>query len=147
MSLKLRTPLPSLEGITEWINGEPDLENARNHPVMVYFWAMSCQVCHENMPELQNWRKKYVPKGLRMISIHCPRMKTDTDIEKVKSDIVRSKIVEPCGIDNRHKVKKAFENEVWPAYYLFDTNWQLKRRVAGRVGLALLEEPLKKLLE
>ena len=82
-----------------------------------------------------------------MISIHCPRMKTDADVEKVKSDVLRSKIVEPCGVDNMHKVKRAFENEVWPAYYLFDKNWQLKRRVAGRVGLALLEEPLEKLLD
>jgi len=147
MSLKLRTPLPSFTGITEWINEEPDLERAKTHPILVYFWAMSCQVCHENMPELQKWRLKYIPRGLRMISIHCPRMKTDTDIEKVKKDVLKSKIVEPCGIDNMHRVKHAFENEVWPAYYLFDKQWQLKRRVAGRVGLALLIEPLEKLLD
>ena len=85
MPMRLRTPLPSLDGVTEWLNSEPDLEDVKGSPLLIYFWAVSCHICHENMPKLKDWRKKFVPKGLKMIAIHCPRMKSDTDVEEVKN--------------------------------------------------------------
>jgi thiol-disulfide isomerase/thioredoxin len=145
MSLHLHESLPSLEGVTEWINGQPDLDEAQGKPLLVYFWAMSCHICQRNLPKLQIWRETYVPKGLRMVAIHCPRMKTDTDVEKVRAEIVVHDIVEPCGIDNLHKVKKAFDNDLWPAYFLFDENGELKRRAAGNAGISMLEPVLEKM--
>jgi len=143
MTMRLHTPLPELDGITVWINGEPDLENGSG-PVLVYFWAVSCHVCHRNLPTLQTWREKYVPKGLKLISIHCPRMKTDTDINSVKSAVEDFGIEEPCGVDNMHRVKKAFDNEFWPAYFFFDEEKCLKRRAAGNAGLSMIEPLLEK---
>jgi len=145
MPLRLKTPMPSLDGVTEWLQGEPNLEEAKGKPILVYFWAMSCHICHENMPKLQSWRETYLPKGLQMISIHCPRMKGDTDIEKVKTAVEECGIVEHCGIDNLHKVKKAFDNDLWPAYFIFDSEGNLKRRAAGQAGLAMLEPVLEAL--
>jgi len=147
MPMRLRTPLPSLEGMTEWVHGEPDLTAADGEPLLVYFWAMSCHICHENMPKLQAWRETYVPKGLKMVAIHSPRMKTDTDIDKVKMAIDDCGIVEPCGIDNMHTVKKAFDNDLWPAYFIFDGEGNLKRRAAGNAGLAMLEPILEKMFD
>jgi thiol-disulfide isomerase/thioredoxin len=143
--MRLKSPLPSLEGVTEWVHGEPDLEEIKGHPLLVYFWATSCHICHENMPKLSAWRESYVPKGLKMISIHCPRMKSDADIEKVKAAIVDCGIVESCGIDNMHRVKKAFDNDLWPAYFLFDQEGNLKRRAAGNAGLGMLQPILEEM--
>ncbi len=139
MPMRLKTPMPSLEGVTEWVHGEPDLDALKGEPVLVYFWATSCHICHDNLPKLQAWRDEYLPKGLKMISIHCPRMKSDTDIEKVKASIEECGIVESCGIDNLHKLKQAFDNDLWPAYFLFDREGNLKRRAAGNAGLSMLE--------
>jgi len=147
MSIRLNTKLPSLEGITQWLNDEPNLGEGQDNPLLVYFWAVSCHVCHNNMPKLQTWRKIYVPKGLKMVSIHCPRMKTDTNIEKVKAAVKEYGILEPCGIDNMHKVKKAFDNEFWPAYFLFDDDENLKCRAAGNKGLAMLTPTLESLFD
>lgn len=147
MPMRLKTPLPSLEGVTDWVQGEPKLEDTDSQPLLVYFWAMSCHICHENMPKLQTWREKYVPKGLKMVAIHCPRMKTDTDIDKIKEKIEEYGIVEACGVDNMHKAKKAFENELWPAYFLFDKEGKLVRRAAGKAGLSMLEPIMEKLLD
>jgi thiol-disulfide isomerase/thioredoxin len=135
--------MPSLEGITEWLNDEPDMDALQGEPVLVYFWAMSCHICHENMPKLKVWREKYLPKGLKMIAIHCPRMKSDTDVENIKSAVEEYGIIEPCGIDNKHKVKKAFDNELWPAYFIFDGEGNLLRRAAGAAGLGMLEPILE----
>ena len=147
MPMRLRTPLPSLDGVTEWLNSEPDMEDVKGSPLLIYFWAVSCHICHENMPKLKDWRKKFVPKGLKMIAIHCPRMKSDTDVEKVKEALAEYGIVEPCGVDNLHKVKKAFDNDLWPAYFIFDEEGNLKRRAAGNAGIAMLEPILEKMFE
>ncbi len=147
MPMRLKTPCPPLDGVSEWLNEEPDMEALDGKPLLIYFWAVSCHICHDNMPKLQTWRETYVPKGLKMIAIHCPRMKTDTDIAKVKSAIEEYGIVEPCGVDNMHKVKKAFDNELWPAYFIFDEEGQLKRRAAGNAGLSMLEPILEKMFD
>ncbi len=147
MPMRLKTPMPSLEGITEWVNSEPDLEGSQGKPLLIYFWASSCHICHDNMPVLQSWREKYTSKGLQMIAIHCPRMKSDTDFEKVKAAIEECGIVESCGIDNMHQAKKAFDNDLWPAYFIFDEERKLKRRAAGKAGLAMLEPILEKMFE
>ena len=147
MPMRLRTPLPSLDGVTEWLNSEPDMEDVKGSPLLIYFWAMSCHICHENMPKLKDWRKKFVPKGLKMIAIHCPRMKSDTDVEKIKETLAEYGIVEPCGVDNLHKVKKAFDNDLWPAYFIFDEEGNLKRRAAGNAGISMLEPILEKMFE
>ncbi len=146
MPMRLHTPVPSLEGVTQWLNDKPDLEEAEGQPLLVYFWAMSCHICHANMPKLEAWREAYVPRGLKMISIHCPRMKTDADVKKVKFACEEYGIEEPCGIDNMHKAKKAFDNELWPAYFLFDRAGNLKCRAAGKAGLAMLEPKLENML-
>jgi hypothetical protein len=74
-------------------------------------------------------------------------MKTDTDIAKVKAAVEKFGIVEPCAVDNMHKIKKAFENEIWPAYFLFDKDGKLKRRTAGNNGIAMLVPLLKELFD
>jgi len=145
--MRLHTPLPPLDGAAEWLNSKPDPDAIQGHPLLVYFWAISCHICHTNMPKVNKWRSEFVPKGLQLISIHCPRMKTDTDLEKVRNACQRYGIVEPCGIDNLHKIKRAFDNQVWPAYFLFDTHGKLKGRAAGKTGLSLLEPILGKLCE
>jgi len=144
--MRLHTPRPTLDGVTEWLNGQPDLEEVSGQPLLVYFWAVSCHICHDNMPKLQAWREKYVPKGLKMIAIHCPRMKTDTDIEKVRTTCKEYGIEEPCGVDNLHKVKKAFDNELWPAYFLYDREGNLKSRAAGKAGLSMIEPKIEQVL-
>ncbi len=147
MPMRLKTPLPELDGATEWLNGEPDIEDIEGSPLLVYFWAVSCHICHNNMPKLKTWRETYQPKGLKMIAIHCPRMKTDTDIEKVKKAMQDYGITEPCAVDNLHKLKKAFDNDLWPAYFIFDEDGKLKRRAAGNAGLSMLEPILEKMFE
>lgn len=147
MPMRLHTQMPSLEGATDWINSKPNSSALVNSLVLVYFWALSCHVCHENFPKLQNWCNTYGPKGLKVLLIHCPRMKTDVNFKKVKATLASFNIKEPCGIDNLHKIKQAFNNEVWPAFYLFDRDGKLKRRTAGRAGYSMLKPLLEQLFE
>jgi len=63
----------------------------------------------------------------------------------LKTSVEECGIVEACGIDNMHKAKKAFDNELWPAYFLFDSEGNLKRRAAGNAGIGMLQPILEEM--
>jgi thiol-disulfide isomerase/thioredoxin len=147
MFLRLNTPLPDFSGATEWINGQPDRASLAGQPVLVYFWSVSCHLCHEAMPKIARWREKYASQGLKLVAIHMPRQETDTEIERVREMVRALGITDPCGVDNRHTVKQAFVTSYVPAYFLFDREGKLRGRAGGEAGLAQLEQTLKRQFE
>jgi len=149
MPMRIGDQRPSFEGATEWLNELQQTADEYVHgsPTLVYFWATSCGICKENMPKLQELKKKYRDRGLKSVAIHMPRYEADTDIEKVKATITEHCIVDVCAIDNEHKLKDAFLNEQgWvPVYYLFDADGKLKTRAAGEFGISVLQTALEKM--
>ena len=139
MSLRLKSPMPDLDGATDWINfDQPDVKELIGNPTLIYFWSVSCDVCHENIPRLEEWRQKYAPQGLQMVSIHAPRQREDLfedEVLKVKEEY---KITEPLAVDNRHVLLKAFQNQFFPAFFLYDSEGKLMRRTSGNTGITLL---------
>ncbi|MGH7279630.1 MAG: TlpA disulfide reductase family protein [Candidatus Rokuibacteriota bacterium] len=145
MPLRTGTPLPALSGATEWINGAPPpRETLRGGPLLVHFWAVSCHLCHDNMPTVVRWRDEFASQGLRVIAIHMPRQEADLDVARVRDAAAAMGITEPCGIDNTHAVADAFDNRFVPAYFLFDREGHLRSRTAGDAGLALLDAALRR---
>jgi thiol-disulfide isomerase/thioredoxin len=147
MPLRNGSLLPELSGATEWINGMPERDALLGNPLLIHFWSVSCGICHENMPQIAAWRDEYTPQGLQVVAIHMPRQQSDTDVERVRQDIIAMGITEPCGIDNRHAVAQAFQNEYVPAYFIFTPQGTLCGRAAGYNGLKMIEQPLKRLIE
>jgi thiol-disulfide isomerase/thioredoxin len=145
MPLRSGSDMPSLTGATEWLNGEPDHAAVAHGPALVHFWAISCHICHDNMPTVRQWKARYEPQGLRFVAIHMPRQEADLDVSKVAAIAAEMNVDEPLGIDNTHAVAEAFENEFVPAYFLFDSDGKLKGRAAGENGLKMLQVSLYKL--
>lgn len=141
--------MPSMEGATAWFNGslEDTLEHAKGKPVLVHFWAVSCGICKDKMPQLHELKAKYAAHGLQTIAVHMPRYEADTDLDMVNEAINANKIEEPTAIDSLHKLKDAFQNEQgWvPVYYLFDAEGKLKTRAAGEFGIGVLTTALDKM--
>ena len=148
--MRIGTPMPSLEGATEWLSGsvEEVLKDAEGHPVLIHFWSLSCGTCKDNLPRVAEWREKYRDAGLRLIAIHMPRYPADTDIDAVREAIAQYGITEPRAIDNEHKLRDAFQNEKGyvPAYYLFDGQHKLKSFAAGEYSTKVMEPALERLL-
>jgi thiol-disulfide isomerase/thioredoxin len=46
---------------------------------LVHFWAVSCGICKDKMPQLNEIKKKYGPMGLQTVAVHMPRYEADTD--------------------------------------------------------------------
>ncbi|MFK7691163.1 redoxin domain-containing protein [Paenibacillus sp. HJGM_3] len=145
--MKLRSELPSLEGITEWVNGTIDRDELQGKPLLVHFWAVSCYMCKDGLPTLNEWRDRFGEQyGLRLIGVHMPRSEKDTDIEEAKKTIAQYELKHPVGIDNEHNVTDAFQNEFVPAYYLFDAQGQMRFYGAGEKALGMVEQRIHKIL-
>jgi thiol-disulfide isomerase/thioredoxin len=144
MPLRLNAPMPALAGATEWVPAPPAREELAGHPVLVYFWAVSCHICHERMPTLGTLRERYGTQGLRLVAIHMPRQESDMDVAAVRKEITALGIVDPCAVDNEHALADAFENRFLPAFFLFDRAGLLRSRTAGDAGLGMLEGALAK---
>lgn len=147
--MKIGDPIPQLDGATAWLNGsvEDVLEHIKGKPVLVHFWAVSCGICKDKMPQLQELKAKYATRGLQTISVHMPRYEADTDLDMVNVTMHEFTITEPTAVDNLHKLKDAFLNEQgWvPVYYLFDAEGKLKTRAAGEFGVGILTTALEKM--
>ncbi len=150
MPLEVGREMPSLEGATEWFNatGAHAAAEAKGHPTLVHFWSASCGVCKENMPRVAAWRDEHAGDGLRVIAIHVPRDDADRDTEQVRDAITHQHITEPCAVDNEHKLRDAFQNELddVPAYYLFDGEGKLLSFAAGERGLGMVAASLERVL-
>ncbi|MEI7028129.1 redoxin domain-containing protein [Paenibacillus sp. y28] len=147
MPMRLRTELPGFAGVTEWINSQVDLEALRGKPVLVHYWAVSCYMCKEGLPLLNEWRVKFGEQyGLQLVGIHMPRSEKDTDVEAVKEMVKQYELQHPIAVDNAHAVTDAFQNEYVPAFYLFDDQLQMRFFGAGEKALGMVEQRIHKIL-
>ena len=149
MPMRIGDAMPSLEGATTWFNGslEETTKETKGKPTLVHFWAVSCGICKDKMPQLQELIGKYESFSLKTIAVHMPRYEADTDLDTVDQAIADNKIKEPTAVDSLHKLRDAFQNEQgWvPVYYLFDADGTLKTRAAGEFGVTILQTALEKM--
>ena len=149
MPMRIGDAMPTLDGATTWFNGsyEDTIEQIKGKPTLVHFWAVSCGICKEKMPQLHDLTRKYEELGLQTVAIHMPRYEADTDLDTVNEAMHDNHITEPTAVDSLHKLKDSFQNEQgWvPVYYLFDADGKLKTRAAGEFGVSVLTTALDKM--
>ncbi|MCB1023285.1 MAG: TlpA family protein disulfide reductase [Acidobacteria bacterium] len=148
--MRIGDEIPKFEGATAWLNGTQEIADAfskEGSPTLVHFWAVSCGICKDKMPKLNELKLKYAANGLKTVAIHMPRYEADSDENGVLEAVSANGLLEVCAIDNAHKLKDAFKNEQgWvPVYYLFDAEGKLKSRAAGEFGVGILKTALEKM--
>src|SRR5579863_1915882 len=147
MALRMRSPLPSLEGATAWINGAPSNEELRGLPVVVPVWSKSCYLCHETAEQFGAWRDKYAQHGVAFVAVHQPRSEDELDVEAVTKDAVEEmKLTQPVAIDNDHVIVERFANQFVPAFYVFNRAHELRHFQAGGKGFERIEAAIDRVL-
>jgi thiol-disulfide isomerase/thioredoxin len=148
MALRMRSPLPSLEGATAWLNGEVNPLELRGRPVVVSFWSMSCYLCHENAELVAKWRDEFSRDGVAFVSVHQPRSQDELDVDAVTKDALQEmKLTEPVAIDNTHAIVDRFSNEFVPAFYVFNRAHELRHFQAGGKGFDRIEAAIRRALD
>lgn len=148
MPLRLDTFMPEFDGASDWINADqPDPRELLGHPTLVYFWSISCDICHANLPALIAWRDKFGLDTLQMVSVHVPRHKEDLDEARILQQKSEFQISEPLALDDHLNILKAFQVEFLPCFFLFDSNGKLIRRASGNNGISRIENKIQELFQ
>lgn len=142
----MRTPLPSFDGATQWINGEPTRDDLRDRPVVVQFWSISCYLCHDTAEQVNAWREKFGDE-VAFISVHQPRSEAELDAAAVEKDAREEmRITQPLAVDNDHAIVERFQNQFVPAFYVFDRSHQLRHFQAGDKGYERIESAIERVI-
>lgn len=138
--------MPELVGATEWLNGEVTrVQLVGEKPTLFHFWSISCHLCKEAMPNVNEFRDLYKDQ-LNVIAVHMPRSEKDLDLEEIKKVAAEHEITQPIFVDSAHKLTDAFENKYVPAYYVFDSEGQLRHFQAGGGGMKMLTKRVNRVL-
>jgi thiol-disulfide isomerase/thioredoxin len=144
----MRSPLPSLEGATTWLNGAPSQEELRGLPVVVSFWSKSCYLCHESAEHVAQWRDRFAEHGVAFVAVHQPRSEDELDVEAVSKDALEEmRLTQPVAIDNDHAIVDRFENQFVPAFYVFNRRHELRHFQAGGKSFERIEAAIARVVE
>ncbi|MFC7373604.1 TlpA disulfide reductase family protein [Fictibacillus iocasae] len=144
--MRLRDEMPEFNGAAEWINGEVSKsELIGEKPTLVHFWSVSCGLCKEAMPNINQFRDDYKDE-LNVVAVHMPRQESDLDLNSVKETAREHDITQPIFVDNEHSLTDAYENQYVPAYYVFDAEGKLRHFQAGGDGMKMLTKRVNRVL-
>ncbi|MEH7222387.1 TlpA disulfide reductase family protein [Bacillus sp. JJ1566] len=145
--MKLREQMPELEGEKAWFNGEVRKDDlVGDKPTLIHFWSISCGLCKEAMPQVNEFRDQYKDK-LNVIAVHMPRSENDLDLDEIKQVAEQHNITQPIFVDSELKLNDKFENQYVPAYYVFDKEGKLRHFQAGGSGMKMLTKRVNRVLE
>jgi thiol-disulfide isomerase/thioredoxin len=148
MALRMRSPLPSLEGAAAWVNGEIQLDELEGRPVVVSFWSLSCYLCHESAEQFAQWRDRYAQRGVAFVAVHQPRSSEELDVAAVTNDALEEmKLTQSVAIDNAHTIVDRFQNQFVPAFYVFNASHEMRHFQAGGKGFERLEAAIERVLD
>lgn len=145
--MKLREPMPELTGEVAWLNGQVSRDElVGEKPTLIHFWSVSCHLCKEAMPQVNQFRDEYKDK-LNVVAVHIPRSEHDLDLEEIKKVAEEHGITQPIFVDSKMKLSEAFENQYVPAYYVFDKDGKLRHFQAGGSGMKMLQKRVNRVLD
>ena len=140
-------PAPPFPVRMPWVNvGTLKLHEQRGRPVLVEFFDF-CRVSSlRTLPYVKAWHERYAGDGLRVVSVHCPGFAASRDEDAVRDAVARLDIQHPVLIDGEFKLWGAYDNEGWPARYLFSGEHLLREFHYGEGAYAETELAIQALL-
>jgi hypothetical protein len=114
--------------------------------MLVEFWDFCRPNSLRTLPYLAAWHELYADAGLRIIGVHCPGFEPSREEAAVRAAVGRLAIRYPVVIDSEFAVWREYENEGWPARYLFDRSARLVEYHYGEGAYADTELTIQRLL-
>src|SRR5947209_10924654 len=96
------------------------MDQQLGRPVLVESWDFCRPNSLRTLPYVKAWHERYAEAGLRVIGVHCPGFDASRSQQAVLDAVARLGISYPVLIDSELVLWREYENEGWPARYLFD---------------------------
>jgi thiol-disulfide isomerase/thioredoxin len=147
MSVFAGVHMPSLDGVTGWLNSEPlGPAELRGHVVLVNFWTLTCINWLRQEPYVRAWSRGYRDDGLIVIGVHTPEFSFEHDLDLVRQAVEVRDIDYPVAQDNDYAVWSAFANHYWPALYFIDADGIIRDDHFGEGRYEQSERVIQRLL-
>ncbi len=118
----------------------------RGKPLLVEFWDFCRPNSLRTLPYLKAWHERYSENGLRTVGVHSPGFAPARDEETVREAVTRLGIEYPVLIDRELEVWREYDNQGWPARYLFDGRARLFEYHYGEGAYVETELAIQELL-
>jgi hypothetical protein len=104
-----------------WANGDPmTMGRLLGRTVLIEFWDFCRPNSLRTLPYLKAWHERYHGDGLRILGVHSPGFGCSAPEQAVRDAVARLQIPYPVLIDSELLLWQEYENEGWPARYLWD---------------------------
>ncbi|MDQ6749328.1 MAG: redoxin domain-containing protein [Actinomycetota bacterium] len=123
------------------------MDKQLGRPVLVEFWDFCRVHSLRTLPYLRAWHERYAGSGLRVIGVHSPGFTPSFDEPAVRDAVTRLEIAYPVVLDQHLEVWDLYDNQGWPARYLFDQRGVLHDVHFGEGGYADTERAVQELLD
>lgn len=131
-----------------WVNtAGPVSTIQQGRPMLVEFWDFCRPNSIRTLPYLKAWHERYAEAGLRVAGVHCPGFDASRDEQAVRDAVARLGIEYPVLIDSELVLWQEYENQGWPARYLFDGRGRLFDYHYGEGAYEETELAIQELLE
>ncbi len=144
---------PAFSATGEWFNSPPlEVADLHGKVVLVNIWVYSCYNCYRSLPTLQRWYQKYTDEGFEIVGVHTPEFASDKVVSNVKEALEREGVTWSVFQDNNAVTWRAYNNRVWPTFYLLDRQGTLRKVQQGEIssvfprGIKPLERAIEALL-
>ncbi|HEV3071223.1 MAG TPA: redoxin domain-containing protein [Solirubrobacteraceae bacterium] len=105
----------------KWVNvATLRMDKQLGNPVLVEFWDCCRANSMRTLPYLKAWHERYSEDGLRVVGIHSPGFDAGRTRDEVRAAVARLGIEYPVLVDPELEMWQVYENQGWPARYLFD---------------------------
>ncbi|HEY2182280.1 MAG TPA: DipZ protein [Solirubrobacteraceae bacterium] len=118
----------------------------RDRPMLVEFWDFCRPNSIRTLPYVKAWHERYGSEGLRVVGVHSPGFDASREEAAVRAAVARLGIEYPVLVDSELDVWREYENEGWPARYLFDGGARLFDYHFGEGGYGETELAIQQLL-
>lgn len=130
-----------------WLNVAPlRMDKQAGRPVLVEFFDVCRVQSLRTLPYVQAWHERYAPGGLRVVSVHAPGFPPGRDEAVVRAEVERLGIEHPVCLDSDFALWREYDNEGWPARYLFGPDGMLAHFHYGEGAYAETEQAIQELL-
>lgn len=103
-----------------WVNVKMlRMDQQREHPVLVEFFDFTLVSSLRTLGYTKAWHERYADAGLRVIGIHTGRTELARDEDAIRAAVERLGITFPVLLDTELEMWKAYDNEGWPARYVW----------------------------